>query len=124
MEINEKAPDGWKGTVRAMLTKHKDKFDKDADSKKDKKDDKDGEDKKDKKDGKINPFALANSMKKKGDEPHYKDQESTKKGKPEKKEKFKDEDKKEKDKDDDKEEEKSESVSLWQQWRTIRESNS
>lgn len=95
MELNEKAPEGWKGTVRAMLKHHPEKFDKDADGEKG---------------GKMNPYALAWSVKKKGGEAHYKDQESSKKGEPEKKEKFKDED-------------KDESVSLWQQWKTLRESN-
>ena len=58
--LNEKAPPGWSGTVKAMK-KHGSKID--------------------------NPFALAWYMKKKGDKPHYKPE---KKGKePELKEKYK-----------------------------------
>ena len=69
------APKGWKGTVKAMIQKHPDKFG-------------DGE-------GKLNPYAIAHSAKKKGHKSHYKDEESTlTKSKPEKKEKYKDEDKK------------------------------
>lgn len=58
----EEAPAGWKGTIEAMK-KHKDKFSTDPDS------------------GKLNPYAIANAMKKKGAKPHYKD----KRGKPQKK---------------------------------------
>jgi hypothetical protein len=68
--LDEKSPAGWKGTIEAMKEKHSDKFDEKSKGKK-------GE--------KLNPFAIANSMKKKGAKPHYKD----KKGKPEKKEEFK-----------------------------------
>lgn len=74
--FDEVSPKGWKGTIEAMKSKHPDKFSAKSKGKK-------GE--------KLNPWAIANSMKNKGAEPHYKD----KKGKPEKKEKFKDEDKKE-----------------------------
>jgi hypothetical protein len=80
-----------------MLKHHPEKFDKDSDGEKD---------------GKMNPYALAWSMKKKGGEAHYKDQKSSKEGEPEKKEKFKDEDK------------KDEGTSLWQQWKTMRENGS
>ena len=73
--VNEETKKGWKGTVRAMITKHPDKFDADADS--------------DDKDGKMNPWAIAHSMDKKGDKPHYKDQKSSLEGKPKKKEKYK-----------------------------------
>ena len=78
MRFDEETKKGWKGTVRAMLTKHPDKFSKDADS--------------DDKGGKMNPWAIAHSMAKKGAKSHYKDQESSLEGKPEKKEKYKDED--------------------------------
>lgn len=60
----EEAPPGWKGSVKAMK-KHKDKFDTDDKSK-------------------INPFALAWSMHKKGAKPHYKNKD----GKPEKKKQY------------------------------------
>lgn len=60
---NEDSPKGWHGTVAAMK-KHKNDID--------------------------NPYALAWHMKKKGAKPHYKDQPTSKKGKPEKKEKYKD----------------------------------
>lgn len=65
--LNEVSPPGWSGTVKAMK-KHKKEI--------------------------SNPFALAWHMKKKGAKPHYKPEkdDSTKsKGKPEKKEKYKDE---------------------------------
>jgi len=58
--VNEVSPPGWAGSVKAMK-KHKDI---------------------------DNPFALAWSMKNKGDTAHYKDK---KKGKPEKKAKYKNE---------------------------------
>jgi len=62
--LNEKAPPGWSGTVKAMK-KHKDI---------------------------DNPFALAWYMKKKGDKPHYKPEEKDEK--PKKKKKYKSEKKK------------------------------
>jgi hypothetical protein len=65
--LAEDAPPGWKGTVKAMK-QHSDKFDADADSSE--------------RGGKMNPFAVAWSMHKKGAKPSYKDKE----GKPEKKE--------------------------------------
>jgi hypothetical protein len=71
--MNEETKKGWKGTVRAMLTKHPDKFSKDGE------------------DGKMNPWAIAHSMANKGAKSHYKDQESSLEGKPEKKEKYKNE---------------------------------
>lgn len=52
MEMNEKAPPGWSGTVAAMRIKHGGEID--------------------------NPYALAWSMKNKGDKPHYKETKSSK----------------------------------------------
>lgn len=71
--LAEVSPPGWHGTVRAMKThghvgKGKDEID--------------------------NPYALAWWMKKRGEEPHYKDQETSLRGTPHKKQKFKDEDEK------------------------------
>lgn len=66
--------EGIKGTVRAAITHHPDKFDakcKDPD--------------------RLCPYAIFTAMKKKGMKPHYKDQESTLKGEPKKKEKYKNE---------------------------------
>lgn len=74
--LNEAPPEGWHGTTRAMITKHPEKFQEPGEKKKP---------------GEINPWALAHSMKKKGAEPHYKEQETSLKGKPEKKKKFKNE---------------------------------
>jgi hypothetical protein len=71
VNLNEKSPAGWSGTIRAMITKHPDKF---------------GTEK-----GKLNPYAIAHSMKKKGAKPKYKEmpgKDSTK-GKPQKKKKHK-----------------------------------
>lgn len=65
---------GIKGSVRAAILKHSDKFDPKC---------KDPE--------RLCPYAIFTAMKKKGFEPHYKDQSSTIKGKPQKKEKFKNE---------------------------------
>ena len=56
---------GMKGTIRAAILHHPDKFDpkcKDPD--------------------RLCPYAIFSAMKKKGFTPHYKDQESTVKGKP------------------------------------------
>jgi hypothetical protein len=72
--LNEAPPEGWHGTARAMITKHPEKFQEPGEKKKT---------------GEINPYALAHAMEKKGAEPHYKEQETSLKGKPEKKEKFK-----------------------------------
>jgi hypothetical protein len=84
MELNEgkkkrewKAGKGWKGTTKSMLDRHPDKFSKEACKKKGKKT------------GKLCPYAVATSMKKKGFESGYKDQPSTLKGTPKKKKKFK-----------------------------------
>jgi hypothetical protein len=73
--MNEKSPKGWTGTVRAMIKNHPDKFDPNSDGK----------------DGKINPYALAWSMDKKGHKPHYKKTKSSTEGNPVKKKKYKDE---------------------------------
>ena len=64
--LSEAPPEGWHGTVRAMKTHgHTGKG------------------------GEIdNPYALAHYMANKGDEPHYKEQPTSKKGTPEKKKKF------------------------------------
>ena len=64
---------GWKGSTRAALEKHPDKFSKEACKLSP------GERKKS---GKLCPYAIMASMKKKGAESHYKDQPSTLKGKP------------------------------------------
>lgn len=50
--LDEKAPAGWEGTVRAMKQKHGDKFGTGP--------------------GKINPYAIAHAAAKKGYKPHYK----------------------------------------------------
>jgi hypothetical protein len=67
--LQEVSPPGFHGTVRAMKTKHPEKFGPKA--------------------GTKNPYALAWAMKNKGFEPHYKEQETSMKGKPELKKKFK-----------------------------------
>jgi len=64
---SEEAPAGWKGSIEAMK-QHSDKFSADPKS------------------GKLNPYAIANAMKKKGANPHYQD----KKGAPAKKKKYRD----------------------------------
>lgn len=89
--IQEDSPKGWTGTVRAMLIHHPE-----LNKSKDK-----------------NPWALAHYMKNKGDEAHYKDQKTSKKGTPHKKEKFKDED----------EEKKDEHFITWQEWYILKEEN-
>lgn len=61
--ISEKSPPGWKGSVKAMK-KHTDTFSTDEDD-----------------EDKINPYALAWSMHKKGAEPHYKDSDKAEKKK-------------------------------------------
>lgn len=61
-QYQEVSPPGWHGTVAAMK-KHKNDIDE--------------------------PYALAWHGKKKGKKPHYKDQPTSKKGKPKKKEKYK-----------------------------------
>lgn len=83
MELNEgkkkkewKAGEGIKGTVRAALTHHPEKFSKEACKKKNKKG------------GKLCPYAIFSAKNKNGFEPHYKDQPSTLKGEPKKKKKF------------------------------------
>jgi len=74
---DHKAYKGWRGTIRAALTHHPDKFSKEACGKKGT--------------GKLCPYAVFTSMKKKGDTPHYKEQPHTTSGTPKKKEEFKDE---------------------------------
>jgi len=66
---NEVAPPGWSGTVKAMLQRHPEI---------------------------DNPYALAWSMKNKGNKPHYKpmpDDSTLEPGTPRKKKKYEDEDK-------------------------------
>lgn len=58
----EDAPKGWRGSIEAMK-QYTDKFSTDVDS------------------GKLNPYAIANSMKKKGAKPSYLDQKGTPKKK-------------------------------------------
>jgi len=90
--------DRWTGTERAMLTKHSDKFDKEAC-----KDGYEGD--------KMCPYAITASMEKKGAEPHYEKQETSKKGKPKKKEEYKDEKK------------CSCEGTLWERWVQLKEAN-
>lgn len=85
--------DRWTGTERAMLSKHPDKFSKEACKTKGKKG------------GKMCPYAITASMEKKGAEPHYKKQESSKKGKPKKKDDYKNE------------------TTIWDRWITFKENN-
>jgi rubrerythrin len=77
-KLLEVSPAGWSGTVRAMITKHPDKFDS-----------------KSKGGGKLNPYAIAHSMKKKGAKSHYEEmpKKDSRKGKPRKKKKYKNEEK-------------------------------
>lgn len=86
-EKDKKAYSGFKGTIRAALTKHPDKFSKKAC---------DMSPSKRKKSGKLCPYAIFTAQKEKGDKAHYKELPSTLKGKPVKKEKYKKEDKKKK----------------------------
>ena len=62
---------GIKGTVRAALLHHPDKFSTSG------------------KKGKLNPYAVFTAKAKEGMETHYKNQKSTLKGKPKKKKKYK-----------------------------------
>ena len=78
---DHKAYKGWRGTIRAMLTHHPEKFSKEACKKKGT--------------GKLCPYAIATKQKEEGDTPHYKEQPHTTSGTPKKKPEFKDEDKKE-----------------------------
>lgn len=76
--INEVAPPGSSGSVRAMIVKHGDKFDPDSEGK--------GK--------KLNPYAIAWSQYKKGANWHYKekgDKDTTKGKVPPKKKKYKNE---------------------------------
>lgn len=74
---DNKAYKGWRGTIRAALTHHPDKFSKEACKGKDP--------------GKLCPYAVFTKMKEKGDTPHYKEQPHTTSGEPKKKEEFKNE---------------------------------
>lgn len=84
MQLNEskkkprewKAGKGWKGSTKAALDHHPDKFSKEAC-------------KTGYKGDKLCPYAIMQAMKKKGYDSHYKDQPSTLKGKPKKKKTFK-----------------------------------
>lgn len=78
---DNKAYKGWRGTIRAALTHHPDKFSKEACGKKIK--------------GKLCPYAVFTADKEKGGTPHYKEQPHTTSGTPHKKAEFEDEDKKE-----------------------------
>jgi len=80
-EPDKKAYKGWRGTIKAALDHHPDKFSKEACKKKIK--------------GKLCPYAVFTKKKEEGDEPHYKEQPHTTEGTPKKKPEFKDEDKKE-----------------------------
>lgn len=77
MAEDNKAYKGWRGTIAAALQNHPDKFSKEACGKKIK--------------GKLCPYAVFTKKKEEGDTPHYKEQPSTEKGTPKKKEEFKDE---------------------------------
>lgn len=76
-EPDKKAYKGWRGTIRAALTHHPEKFSKEACKKKGT--------------GKLCPYAVFTQKKKEGDTPHYKEQPHTTSGTPKKKEEFKDE---------------------------------
>lgn len=74
---DHKAYKGWRGTIRAMLTHHSDKFSKEAC--------------KSKGTGKLCPYAIATKQKEEGDTPHYKEQPHTTSGTAKKKPEFKEE---------------------------------
>lgn len=74
---DHKAYKGWRGTIRAALTHHPEKFSKEACKGKDS--------------GKLCPYAVFTNKKKEGDTPHYKEQPETTSGTPKKKAEFKDE---------------------------------
>ena len=80
-EPDHKAYKGWRGTIRAALAHHPEKFSKEACGKKIK--------------GKLCPYAVFTKKAEEGDTPHYKEQPHTTSGTPHKKAEFKDEDKKE-----------------------------
>jgi hypothetical protein len=71
---DNKAYKGWRGTIKAALDHHPDKFSKEACGKK--------------KNGKLCPYAVFTAMKEKGDTPHYKEQPHTTSGTPHKKKGF------------------------------------
>ncbi|NIQ14519.1 MAG: hypothetical protein GTO02_09000 [Candidatus Dadabacteria bacterium] len=74
---DKKAYKGWRGTIRAALTKHPDKFSKAACK---------GEDP-----GKLCPYAVFTQKKKEGEKPHYEELPHTTKGTPKKKKKYRNE---------------------------------
>lgn len=74
---DNKAYKGWRGTIKAALDHHPEKFSKEACKGKDP--------------GKLCPYAIFTKKKKEGGTPHYKEQPHTTSGTPKKKEEFKDE---------------------------------
>jgi len=108
-KINEVAPPGSSGSVRAMILKHGDTFDPKASGK--------GK--------KLNPYAIAWAQHNKGAEWHYKekkDKDTTKGKVPKKKEKFKDEDKPKKEKKHEgKSKKKKGKVKNFQEWVAAKE---
>ncbi len=80
-EPDKKAYKGWRGTIKAALDHHPEKFSKEACKHKGKP----------KKGGKLCPYAVFTKKKEEGDIPHYKEQPHTTSGTPHKKEKFKNE---------------------------------
>ena len=74
---DKKAYHGWRAVISASLEHHPDKFSKEACKKKGT--------------GKLCPYAIFTTMKKKGNTPHYKEQPHTTSGKPSKKKEFKNE---------------------------------
>lgn len=71
---DNKAYKGWRGTIRAALDHHPDKFSKEAC--------------KTKGTGKLCPYAIFTKKKEEGDTPHYKEQPHTTSGTPHKKKEF------------------------------------
>jgi hypothetical protein len=78
MAKDKKAFKGWRGTIKAALDHHPDKFSKEACKKKGK-------------GGKLCPYAIFTKDKEEGKTPHYKEQPSSVKGTPHKKKEFKNE---------------------------------
>jgi hypothetical protein len=74
---DHKAYKGWRGTIRAALAHHPEKFSKEACKGKDP--------------GKLCPYAIFTKKKKEGGTPHYKEQPHTTSGTPKKKPEFKEE---------------------------------
>ena len=79
---DKKAYKGFRGTIRAALTHHPDKFSKEACKK---------STTERKKSGKLCPYAIFTAKKEKGAKAHYKELPHTTEGSPEKKEKYKNE---------------------------------